>query len=114
MDYLDLSQEEKEKLCRLLQSIMFFSEDQYAFLSGEQEMTQEVFENCLAACIAHNDLRELNAICDQYPLFTKIWMRKMDQELKSMNLPHRSEEEKKIGWENFKKQMKKRYGIDFT
>ena len=111
MDYKNLLPEEKEQFCKFLQTVIIFSDEQYATLAGEREMTQEMFESCLAACVNSNDLRELNAVCEQYPDLARIWAQKIDHELHGMETSSQSEKEKLADWEQFKAKLHSRYGI---
>lgn len=111
MNYKDLGLEEKEQFCKFLQTVIIFSDEQYEALSGEREMTQEIFDSCLNTCAKNYDLKEMNAICEQYPQFTHLWYQKIDKELSNIEIPSRSEEEKLADWEQFKAKLKSRYGI---
>ena len=111
MDYKDLMPEEKEKFCKFLQTVIIFSDEQYEALAGEREMTSEIFESCLNTCAKSYDLKELNAICEQYPQFVEAWAQKIDSDLRGIEIPSKTEKEKIADWEIFKTKLQNRYGI---
>ena len=112
MNYKNLVPEEKRQFCHFLQTVLIFWDEQYEALAGEREMTQELFESCLNTCMDKYDLKELNAICEQYPQFAQVWSQKIDQELNSIVIPSRSKEEKAADWKQFKTKLKNKYGIN--
>jgi hypothetical protein len=111
VNYKDLMPEEKKQFCEFLQTMIIFSDEQYEALSGEREMTSEIFESCLNTCAKTYDLKELNAICEQYPRFAHAWAQKIDSELRGIEVPSKSEEEKIADWNEFKAKLHSRYGI---
>jgi len=76
------------------------------------QMTQEMWESCLWACIQADDMEQYNRLWNELPDLADNMMREF-YEVAATNPVHLSEEEIRASWERFKTMMREKYGEEF-
>lgn len=62
---------ELKRLGTFAHTTLSYKPEQLAALSGEAEMTKEIFYGCLLICVKTNNPAEFYQICKRYPEFAK-------------------------------------------
>jgi len=82
-DYLD--KEQKERFLKFLNTTFSYSEKQLSCLTGDEEMTYELFKSCLTLCVRLGDIKEFGLVCNQFPDFFKQLNKEIAEIEKSIN-----------------------------
>jgi len=69
IEWDNLDEEQKERFLQFLRTTFSYSNKQLSCLSGDEEMTYELFKSCLTVCVRVNDIKEFSGVCGQFPIF---------------------------------------------
>lgn len=78
----------------------------------DAQMTQQMWEQCLWACIIEGDVEQYNRIWNEHLDFADNMMLEF-QETVEKNLPHLTKEEIQESFDRFKARMRDEFGEDF-
>lgn len=76
------------------------------------QMTQEMWESCLWACIQADDMERYNRLWNEHPDLADNMMREF-YEVAAKNPVRLTEEEIRSSWERFQARMREKYGEGF-
>lgn len=63
------TEKELDRFKRFMDTTLAYKQEHLAVLSGDSEMTEEIFNECVLVCVKTNNPTEFYKICERYPEF---------------------------------------------
>lgn len=77
-----------------------------------KQAAEELFEMVILSVGMVEDVEAFNALCNRYPELMSAYVAKIEEEIKDVEIPEETEEEKREHWEQLKKKIRERCGED--
>lgn len=81
----ELTPKQQERVSKFILSSFAFSEEQLNALSGDSEMTYDIFRSCLDVCVEINEPGEFCSIMDRFPEMAAIFDKEIEELLEIAN-----------------------------
>lgn len=100
-----------------------FSDQEWAALCEEGQMTQEIFDSCAATCAEAGNILEFFELFERWPDYGAVWCSQLDKELaawdayqesQGVELKELTDEEMKARWTAFKDRVRDELGDDIA
>lgn len=102
---------QKKRLYEFISEALLLTEEENAAIHHQIPMTQELFERCIGHCVAIDAQFTLNSLLNEYPEFSKGYVKK-EKRILDAGLPVNIQEHSEIIWGKLCAEIKRLYGED--
>lgn len=75
-----------------------------------KKAAEELFEIVILNIGVEENIKAFNFLCDRYPELMSAYVAKIEEEIKDVELPEETEEEKRASWERLCARIRAEYG----
>lgn len=112
IEYEKLTKKQKHRFEDFLREAIFLTEEENSAIEHQIPMTQELFEQCLSSLVRIGSINGFNRLYDEFPEQAKVFDKKIEEDLKDIELPQYTPEEEQALWEKLKARIREKYGVD--